>query len=540
MNIKLITGILLLAILSQAGTVWGQGADFYVTEASPLELSPGEVATLNVTLKNLGGSSTGYAVYMKSTLDPDDSSPVDPIGPGKIFIGTVEEGEASEEFFGIVKQADSIKLSYKIEVEPGADEKTYAIPLLLEWKNNILESESQTVYIGIRVKDLKADFQVLDFEPKLLEPGDVALLNIKIKNIGDNYAKKVKIAIDPFDVTPLDPIGIVEVEKAMVQPGEVVDFSYPVFVKLNATENVYYTPVYLAWETYESKTQILAIGTYVRGNITLGIASVEADPTEIRSGADDVKLTVTMENSGRAVATDAKVTLQFSDPFKASYSQSDAAYIGRIEPGQVRSATFYFDLDEVAGEGKYAIPLFLSYRDQRDVEYEFTSSVDLIVESKPYFEVVEIQIEPEAPTSNDHVRLGIKVRNIGQETGESVDLRVIRESGQPFTYDTKSDFVGTLDPGESGTAVIEFDIDGDAVPKEYILKLSIRATGDSEKGDTNVYTQELKASINVGEGVRQERNMAPFLGLGLVVLLLVGSRALRKRGNAEVEPLEED
>lgn len=534
MNIKLITGILLLAILSQAGNLWAQEADFYITEAAPLEVSPGEVTTLNVTLKNLGSGPTGYAVYLKSSLDPDDGSPVDPIGPAKIFIGTAAEARRIEEFFGIVRQGEAIKLSYRIGVKPGVEEKTYTVPLVLEWKDHILESKSQTIYLGIRVKDLKADFQVLDFEPKLLEPGDVALLSIRIKNIGDNFASKVKIAIDPFDVTPVDPIGVVEVEKAMVQPDEVVDLSYPVFVKLNASENVYYTPVYLTWETYESKSHILAIGTYVRGNITLGIASVETDPKDTRSGTDDVKLMVSIENSGRAVATDVKTTLQLSDPFKASYSQSDAAYIGRIEPGQTRPATFYFDLDELAREGKYAIPLLLSYRDQRDVEYEFTTSVDLIVEPKPYFEVVEIKAEPEALKPNDHVRLGIKVENIGQEKGESVDLRVIRESGQPFTYDTKSDFIGTLNPGESGTAVLEFDVDEDAAPKDYILKLSIRATGDSERGDTNVYTQELKATISVGETDMERRSISPFAGVGIVVLLLAGFLAWRRRGGGEV------
>jgi len=536
---KLIIGILLLGILIPAGNLHAQTADFYLIEAAPLEVSPSEVTTLNVTFRNLGSGTTGYAVYLKSSLDPSDTSPIDPIGPAKIFLGTAKEAAASGEFFGLVKQSDIITLSYDIEVEPGAEEKTHSIPLVLEWKDPNLVTQTQTLNIGIRVKELEADFQVVDFEPKRFEPGDVTDLRLKIKNIGDTFAKKLKISIDPSDVAPIDPIGVLEIQKEIVQPGEIIEISYPIFVNLDATENVYYTPITLSWETYESKSQNLSIGTYIRGSITLGIASVATDPEELRSGTDDVKLTVTVKNSGGADASDAKMAIQFNAPFKPSYSQSDAAYIGSIGTDGTQTATFYFDLEEVAEEGKYAIPLTLKYRDEKDVEYEFSSSVDLIIEPKPYFEIVEVKVEPENPQPQDTVLLSTIVRNIGGEKGESVDLRVIRESDQPFTYNTKSDFIGTLNPGESGTAVIEFEVDEDGAVKDYILKLSIRATGDSEKGDTNVYTQELKATINVGEGIADEQSSTPILGIGILVLILIVSRVLKKKRGAEVELKEE-
>jgi len=148
--------------------------------------------------------------------------------------------------------------------------------------------------------------------------------------------------------------------------------------------------------------------------------------------------------------------------------------------------------------------------------------------------VVAASLTPQNPKPGQRASLYVEVKNTGYEKAESVDLRVIRESGQPFDFETRSDFIGTLKPGESATAVLEFDVEQNAVPKEYLLKLLVRATGDSEISDTNVYTQELKASVTVERAAKAEsesaKNVLPLLaGAFALVVGFFAGRMRRKQ-----------
>lgn len=70
------------------------------------------------------------------------------------------------------------------------------------------------------------------------------------------------------------------------------------------------------------------------------------------------------------------------------------------------------------------------------------------------------------------------------------------------------------------TATLILDVDKEAIPKEYLLRLLVRSTGDSEKADNNVYTQELKTKITVASGDKkaEETNPLPIIA-GLAIVL---------------------
>ncbi len=386
----------------------------------------------------------------------------------------------------------------------------------------------------------QASFFVLEAAPGEIGPGDTAVLNITLKNLGvaeTGYATYLKAALDPSDTSPIDPIGGGEkfiTKKAVeaapgetyfgsVQQNEEVMVSFPIYVPLGTTEGVYEVPLVLSWRDYRSQdqTQTLQIGILVKGDIDLGIASFTTDPTVVRSGDDNVKITLTFENTGEATAEDVKADLLLEPPFSPTYSQSDKAYVGRLDSNAMTSVMFYVDIEENVEPGRYSIPLEVTYKDKRNQEYAQKESIDFIVEPKPYFEVTRTASDPANPRAGDHTLLYIDVKNIGHEKAESADLRVVRETGQPFTYDIRSDFIGTLNPGETGTAVLEFEVDTDAVPKEYPLKLMVRCTGDTEKGDTNIYTQELKAAVHVEAGVPEERTTLRYTAVAILGILAV-------------------
>lgn len=391
-----------LALLMLEGA-WAADADFFVIESAPGEMVPGKSYDLNATIKNLG---TGYAAYLKATLDPQDVSPIDPLGASTRSLGKAEGAEESEQYFGAVVQSEEIELSYPVYVREGVRPGVYQVPLQLEWKA----------------------------------------------------------------------------------------------------------------EKMAPKTQMVNINVLVEGDIAIGVGDVVTDPRDMRAGDDSVKLTVAFTNSGRADAREVKVHLQPQGPFQATYSESNRVFIGTLASGQAKSANFFLDLEETASPGKYTLPISVSYEDRKGNSYTRQKEVELMVKPKPYFQVSSHRVEPRKITPGTKVRLSVDVENIGHEEGESVELRVIRETGQPFSFDVRSDYIGTLAPGQEGTAVLEFDVEEGAAAKKNLLKLSLRSVGDSERGDDNVYTQELQVPVEVREGSREETSYLPYALAAVVAL----------------------
>ena len=110
----------------------------------------------------------------------------------------------------------------------------------------------------------------------------------------------------------------------------------------------------------------------------------------------------------------------------------------------------------------------------------------------------------------------VYLKNTGTEDAEAVDARLITQSSQPFSFDSRSNYIGELKPGETGKAVFKVKIDKDAEFKEHFLKMLIRAKGDSDKGDENIYTFNRRASIGV-EGKESNK----LIGIGVIAVIIM-------------------
>lgn len=61
-------------------------------------------------------------------MNPDDTSPIDPLGSAKIQMRNAKEAQETT-YFGVVTQLEEIKLSYDFAVKPNANEGMYFVPL---------------------------------------------------------------------------------------------------------------------------------------------------------------------------------------------------------------------------------------------------------------------------------------------------------------------------------------------------------------------------------------------------------------------------
>lgn len=385
-----------------------------------------------------------------------------------------------------------------------------------------------------------ASVTITDARPTELHPGDTKEVTVTVMNNGGLDAKDIRLAFQGTD--DLSVIGPTVAQINTLISWQSKDVVITVHVKEEAPNGVYSLPVACSWRdfyldpakgyvtTNKTKEQ-LGISFNVIGAGVLNIGDISTDPTDIRPGDENVKLTVDIENSGEAAAKDVEAKLLCNAEFKPAWSGTDRSYIGRLNSGDSKEATFYVDVSDNIESNTYTIPMRIRYKDTRGREYEVMRSVEILVEPKPEFEIVSYYTAPETISASDKaVKLHVKVKNVGSEKAQSVSVRITGEADVPFDYEVKSDYVGTLKVGDAREAVLEFDVKKKAEPKEYPQGIEIRCTGDRDLGDDNVYVFDEQILLAVSSGRSSGGFSVPGFGVVFAFIALVFAFVMRRKG----------
>ena len=200
----------------------------------------------------------------------------------------------------------------------------------------------------------------------------------------------------------------------------------------------------------------------------------------------------------------------------------------------------FINIDENADSEQYALDLDLNYEDLDNNDYTKKLSFPLLIKERPNIEVVDVKGDGKAGSK---ITLEVTLKNIGTEDAEAIDARIIKQSSQPFSFDLRSNYVGELKVGETGKAVFTINIDKEAEQKEHSLKLLIRAKGDSDKGNNNIYTFNRRAIVNVdGKKVNpvvgmvvgvQDNGANKVVGIGIILAIVVAGLAIYKKAKSK-------
>lgn len=249
--------------------------------------------------------------------------------------------------------------------------------------------------------------------------------------------------------------------------------------------------------------------------IILNLANIVTDPAEVRPGDDYVTLTTYLENSGRKDAKGVEFTLSMPEGFSAPYANDNRVYTGYLAAGTQQSLTTYFNVEQGLAPGTYEFVGTLTYSDLNDNSHEKVVRFPVRIREKPVLVVTKSEGSIRAGGSSE---LRVTVKNIGTEKAEAVDVRLIKQTSQPFSFDARSDFVGTISPGEEAVAVFMLDANADAAQKEHSFTALIRAKGESDLGDDRVYTFSRDATITVSG---EQPNYLLYAGIGVLAIVLL-------------------
>ena len=318
------------------------------------------------------------------------------------------------------------------------------------------------------------------YDPFPAEPGRYMTLWIKVQNIGSASARNVTLELldtYPFSVDASQERVKMYGEVLVTEPllaeyrvrvaPDALDGSNPIELKIGMDGREFFIKSFDI--TVESKAVDFAIGSLV------------SEPERLQSDTDNNKLTLGIQNIGESTAKLVKAELELPEGFHPSESYSDEYAVGSIDAESSKDAIFYIDIDKSVTQGEHIGTLKVYYKDDNDGEYKRkTLQVRIPVRASPSFEITGVTLNPaEIGQGMDGVEMTIDIRNSGAMEAENVNVRVLKESTQPFEFDEKSNFVGDLEPNGTGQAVFHFDVDSTADLKKYILDIEIRYTQDS-------------------------------------------------------------
>ena len=258
------------------------------------------------------------------------------------------------------------------------------------------------------------------------------------------------------------------------------------------------------------------------------IGALLTSPEKLIADTEEAKLSVNIDNIGKGNAQNVKVKLVLPDGFKPTYSYSDEDSIGILEIGKSKTSNFYVDIAENVTEGEYRAKLNITYRDENDEENQYrTKTLDLMIPIKPapYLVIESVTYKPDIILPGKNADLLVKVKNTGAEKADSVSLRVFKDSAQPFTFSEKSDFIGKLEPGDTGEAVIRLTVESAAVAKKYLLDVELRAI--DQKQNVMIFRRTVPMAVS------DEKKGLPSAGIfGILVVIGAAAYFRRKSGNS--------
>jgi|GEM_PF-536814 S-layer domain len=356
---------------------------------------------------------------------------------------------------------------------------------------------------------------LINTDPVPLQTGEDADAAFKIVNNGNTEAEGVSAEIIDSYPFSLKPDRQRTYQLGSITPGEEYQISTDIRVAEDASDGSHNLKVRLSKDDFST---VVDIPVEVQSeDIDLNLANLRTTPEEIRPDTEDNKLTVSVVNNGDKEAENTVLNLGFPEFLEERSSFSTRQSLGNLQPGQSKQAEFFFDVSEDAPSGRLQVNSTLEYTsDDSTATIQKEEGFDIFMSAKPQYEVINTSSDLQVGQTGE---LRVTVRNTGNEESTSTRVRVLDSSDLPFSYRSSSQFVGTLDPGQEGTAVFQITPESDAVEKEYLVDFEVRGVKDTE-----VFTESTTLNLPVDKQEQSGSGLpvpAPLLAV-LVVLGVAG------------------
>jgi hypothetical protein len=261
---------------------------------------------------------------------------------------------------------------------------------------------------------------------------------------------------------------------------------------------------------------ITVVGTY--------FSAVVTQTEGVRAGATGI-ITVDIQNSGASEAYG--VTAEIA-PGTSISPVGPASFLGDVAGNSSVTTQLKMSVSKEAVAKNSSVNILVKYKDNRDVPRQSLLTVGVMVEGELNFEVQTIQVDGSLTPGSERV-ITIPIVNAGDYEAKDAVARiniVNPFAAAPFSTTDDTAYIGTLQPGESGSARFRISVDADAVPKPYILEVEVQywdSLGNSYTSDT------MRATVTVQQPSGLSTTAIVLISLAAVAFVVVLFNVVRRR-----------
>jgi len=382
--------------------------------------------------------------------------------------------------------------------------------------------------VGYKIGRSQYEFVIKEVKtnPLNVEPGEAFDLEILLSNKGSMKAYTVKASLTVPPAGTIVPFMPENTSDSIYIGDFEASTEKLLSFKLRANEKITSGnyPMTLVLYFYDGTTPYprpytIQFGLRVSGRTEIMVVNFSSTPENVRPGNENVKIKVNLANQGTESAKYVKAYLELEEPFSLSKSYESSYNIGTLSGGQAKDAEFLINVDKDAKKMTYIVPMIVEYRDSSNNLLKEEFELNLDIKGKPELEITEYRLVPQPVRAGGSAKIYLTIENKGEDKAESIIVEAIERSEQPFDFTSKNDYIGVLEPGQKAEVVLATDVKSVAEEKTYQLNLRIRAVGDKEKQDLNVYLSQKNIDIPVEKSAS---NIRIGVMIGLIVVLLIG------------------
>jgi hypothetical protein len=327
--------------------LWEQNAvhQFAMTDVSPCEFYPGDLKTINITIKNIR-ENTVYDVLTNITP------------PGYIKI----KKELMKQRPGALYPDGTCTFQYELYIGEDAPKGVYYLPVTVMWY--VVEGGvvliQEDLKFGIEVvespEDVKVD--IVDIvSPAHIEAGENFTIKIGLKNVGEVKASSIRADL-PLCL-PFASIGSdTEVFIPSLNANGTAEIEYDLQVDKQAVSKLYNFNFTLQYRDQNNRLILKnsGFGINLEEASSLYIQDIIIEPTIIEPGTEGLFM-IQLINAGTNPVENVKVMIYGGDMILAQTHN----FIGQVDPCASETTSFGVYVDPEAKTGKYGLDIQVSY-----------------------------------------------------------------------------------------------------------------------------------------------------------------------------------
>jgi hypothetical protein len=287
---------------------------------------------------------------------------------------TLQSGEDAVKELGSMLQGQQTTVKYSLKADNDAVEGENGLQFIISVSGK--EIESPDLMIDVSIVDSTLSVYEIVTEPETLEPGQIAELQIKIKNGASADFRNVHATLESSSLSPIVPYMMTnELKLSSLEAGDSYTFEYNVVVEEDAAAGVYKVPFVLEYEDNDGNT-------YSK-NETFGVlVSADADLTYNLEEFDTFqagtkgKVVASVSNTGSSELKFVTLKLLESDDYVVLGSAQE--YLGNVDSDDFETSSYEIYVSEEDVELMFEI----EYKDAYNNEYSEEFSLDLPIYTK--------------------------------------------------------------------------------------------------------------------------------------------------------------